>query len=788
MNSSLLSVCIIAKNEEKMLAECLASVASIAGEIILVDTGSTDDTIKIAESFGCTILHHPWQNDFSKARNVALAVAKNTWILSIDADERLLNPDDVIRTITSSTPVSGGFLVDVLSHAARADGGTDIYSSSLLRLFRNHPAIKFEGIIHEQILESILAQGLEITLSTIKFNHEGYNLSPLAMLEKQRRNILLLDVAIKQQPDHAYSYLNRAKTHLALGNITLAESDIGNAVQYAKPQSLILPQALCYAGVIDYQLNNYSRAIESAERSLSLIPHQSLAYFVLGEAFTALERTAEAIDAYQSMLTCRTASNSMAKVSGEYHLPVEQIYFRLGRSNAILGQWNPAEYNFKKGLEANSRDVSCLVGSANCAMRKNELDRAEKHLLLASSLEPTREDIRNYITQINLQRTLTNSTTLEPQRSDFFNKVYSTQSQPASEGKSIQETPIKKNQRPLLSLCMIVKNEENNLADCLKSVEGVADEIVIVDTGSIDSTMQIALSFGAKVFEKPWTGDFAEARNASLKECSGTWILYLDADERLHADAKVHLRSMLESMPEEIGGIVCVVISPHRQNSGVSEVHTGSYPRIFRNYGYPKMYFQGRVHEQITPSILALGGKVIMSEVEIYHLGYDQSREIMEQKVKRNYDLLIQHVKEEPENSYAWFQLGQTLARMELTDQAEQALKLALEFGTLSTTIAASAAATLAQIAGNQKKFTDALTWAELSLSNAPKQSYALHLKAYSLLYLGRAKESELAFLEVQKRVADQRGVPHTGFEVEIPPETIIHGLKEARKLLHTSA
>ncbi|MBK9248807.1 MAG: hypothetical protein IPM69_11985 [Ignavibacteria bacterium] len=78
---------------------------------------------------------------------------------------------------------------------------------------------------------------------------------PLAMLEKQRRNILLLDVAIKQQPDHAYSYLNRAKTHLVLGNITLAESDIGNAVQYAVTKLDITLKCCVMPVLVAYQLN-----------------------------------------------------------------------------------------------------------------------------------------------------------------------------------------------------------------------------------------------------------------------------------------------------------------------------------------------------------------------------------------------------------------------------------------------------------------------------------------------------------------------------------------------------
>ena len=79
----------IAKNEERVLARCLASVRAIVDEIILVDTGSTDRTVEIAESFGARVYHAPWENDFSKVRNVSLSYATKDWILVLDADEEI---------------------------------------------------------------------------------------------------------------------------------------------------------------------------------------------------------------------------------------------------------------------------------------------------------------------------------------------------------------------------------------------------------------------------------------------------------------------------------------------------------------------------------------------------------------------------------------------------------------------------------------------------------------------------------------------------------------------------
>ncbi|MBK7632424.1 MAG: glycosyltransferase family 2 protein [Ignavibacteriales bacterium] len=84
---------------------------------------------------------------------------------------------------------------------------------------------------------------------------------------------------------------------------------------------------------------------------------------------------------------------------------------------------------------------------------------------------------------------------------------------------------------PTLSLSMIVKNEERHLARCLSSVKDVVDEIVIVDTGSTDNTIEIAESFNAKIFHFDWVNDFSAARNFALTKCIGNWILYLDADE-----------------------------------------------------------------------------------------------------------------------------------------------------------------------------------------------------------------------------------------------------------------
>ena len=169
-----LSVCIIAKNEEKNIAECIDSVSGIADEIIVVDTGSGDNTVIIAEARGCRVLHRPWRNDFSHARNTALDAATFEFILSIDADERLVNPEVLKSVINNAKPETGGWLIEVKSLAHNKNCSTDVFVANLLRLFRNRPQIRFKGRVHEQVVNSILKSGLKLENTAIEILHTGY--------------------------------------------------------------------------------------------------------------------------------------------------------------------------------------------------------------------------------------------------------------------------------------------------------------------------------------------------------------------------------------------------------------------------------------------------------------------------------------------------------------------------------------------------------------------------------------------------------------------------------------
>ena len=204
----------------------------------------------------------------------------------------------------------------------------------------------------------------------------------------------------------------------------------------------------------------------------------------------------------------------------------------------------------------------------------------------------------------------------------------------------------------MITLSMIVKNEERYLRDCLSSVSGIVDDIVIVDTGSTDSTIDIANEFGARIFHFPWINDFAAARNFALDQTDKGWILYLDADEKLSPSSIKELKKITSSSPSK--AYLCNVIS-------ISEKDTPStimmYPRLFPSR--KAVRFAGKVHEQIEYSILRNKIPILIAKIDIIHIGYNLPQEELKLKAKRNLQLLLEEYKTNS-SAYISFQIAQT--------------------------------------------------------------------------------------------------------------------------------
>lgn len=223
--------------------------------------------------------------------------------------------------------------------------------------------------------------------------------------------------------------------------------------------------------------------------------------------------------------------------------------------------------------------------------------------------------------------------------------------------------------QPLLTAAMIVRDEEEHLDDCLSSLQGVVDDIVVVDTGSTDASIAIARSHGAQVYQEEWVDDFARARNRALDRARGRWILYIDADERLRPVTRDEVVALLEPAEEVAFRVLC------RQFVGATLCREF---RLWRND--PRIRFEGVIHEKVMPAIQAVAATesrgIGLCDLVLDHVGYegDQTR-----KHRRNLPLLRTQLAAEPRNVFNWRHLATCLAGLGAHDESEEALARALE-------------------------------------------------------------------------------------------------------------
>jgi glycosyltransferase involved in cell wall biosynthesis len=206
-----------------------------------------------------------------------------------------------------------------------------------------------------------------------------------------------------------------------------------------------------------------------------------------------------------------------------------------------------------------------------------------------------------------------------------------------------------------LSLCMIVKNEAATLPKCLDSVRKVVDEMVVLDTGSIDRTPYIAQQLGAKVHHFKWCNDFSAARNAALKYVTSDWILVLDADETLTPAIVPQLR-------EAIARDEYLLINLVRQEVGAEQSPYSLVSRLFRNH--PDIHFDRPYHALVDDSVSAILAKEphwqvgYLPGVALLHVGYQKSAIAQNNKYTKAATAMEGFLATHPDDPYVCSKLG----------------------------------------------------------------------------------------------------------------------------------
>ncbi|WP_314587531.1 glycosyltransferase [Paenibacillus terrigena] len=206
----------------------------------------------------------------------------------------------------------------------------------------------------------------------------------------------------------------------------------------------------------------------------------------------------------------------------------------------------------------------------------------------------------------------------------------------------------------LLSLCMIVKDEENVIRRCLESVKGLVDEIIIIDTGSTDQTKEIASEYTSQIYDFTWINDFSAAKNEAIRYATSTWILVLDADEYVQPEGHQELREMLSkedhATPQAFMLPILNIVG-HSESGNFIESLTS---RIFNNH--PEVYFHRPIHEQIQYT----HGNILLRKYpfSIFHTGYTDEVRESKNKTERNLAIFSKLKEYKKLDEYDYFTLG----------------------------------------------------------------------------------------------------------------------------------
>ncbi|MBC8423409.1 glycosyltransferase family 2 protein [bacterium] len=396
----------IAKDEEATIGQTIKSALAVVDEIVVGDTGSTDNTRLIAEGYGARVIDIPWDDDFAAARNMVLAEARCDWILALDADERL----QPIRPVELQKLMSDGAIAGYRVSVVESESPQGEKSDTQVRLFRNHPYVRYCYPVHETIeiaLENwATSRRLEITPGPLTILHDMGDAARMAgRLERNRR---LLRDATREYPYIPYfAYRLAAETLVMLDDEVLpvaglnkTEMSLGRAWGYVLEMSRSTMDDLAYgpelAGLLSacrLARQDGTGALDVVQEALDLFPDDLYLRYRRGVAVAVLladsdESVLSPIGAadllHQARLDLETVLDEAATrecPSDKWRVLYPLRY--LGLLDAWTGDHISAEARFNQALSIAPLYSHAWLGKADCACTCGEGRRAMSYYLRA---------------------------------------------------------------------------------------------------------------------------------------------------------------------------------------------------------------------------------------------------------------------------------------------------------------------------------------------------------------------------------------------------------------------
>lgn len=385
-SKSNVTLCMIVKNEQKSIEKCLESVRGAVSEIIVVDTGSTDDTVSAARSCGARVMEYRWDDDFSKARNESIKYASSDWILFLDADEHLDKSSFLFLKNLQKIEEPRAYYVKIINISENSceDQTSEHYS---LRLFNNGMGFKFTGCIHEQLKLTDKDLKYSRLMSNIIINHTGYSRSVMEDRNKNIRNYALLEKAIRNDPDNPFNLYNMGIYYYANKKYKEAVETFDIMIKKLGGKIVpYLPFAYSFKSSSLVSIKRYMEAVKCAGEALKIAPNLKDALYNLANAQFNLGEYENAIDNFKK--ASGDDKNDEIFLGGSMDLGAKswKSFNGIGAAYLRMKKYEEAAKFLEKAYEMEKRSSMIILNLIMAYKNQNRVDRIKELLKKTGSI------------------------------------------------------------------------------------------------------------------------------------------------------------------------------------------------------------------------------------------------------------------------------------------------------------------------------------------------------------------------------------------------------------------
>jgi tetratricopeptide (TPR) repeat protein len=331
----------IVKNEEAMLPRCLDSVHHMVDEMVIVDTGSTDSTIEIAERYGARVFSYPWNGSFADARNYAMQQAKMDWIFIMDADDEL-PPEDTgkLRELTSGSLPATAWFCKTISYLGDVPNPGNVICNLNIYLVRNHMGYRFTGDIHEQIACADPVQKTTTAISDMRIYHYGYLNGAIRSQGKRERNMAMILRELEKRPDDPFMLYNLGNEYFALSKVQKAYDCYLKSYAHFDPEVGYSTKLIMRIVACCDTLGETAEQLKFIEIGLKHYPAYTDLEFIRGTLWLSKERYLAAIRSYKKCLKMGEAPLLLSNIPGVGTYKAAQmlcqLHYNLGETSAAM--------------------------------------------------------------------------------------------------------------------------------------------------------------------------------------------------------------------------------------------------------------------------------------------------------------------------------------------------------------------------------------------------------------------------------------------------------------------